>query len=262
MAEAEFGGRTVLVTGAAKGMGASIASAFAAKGASVASMDIDESALRQAVDETAATGGSALAVVGDVARDADAARAVRETVAAFGRLDIVVNNAGIARLGTIDTFTEDDWDAAFGVNVKAQFLLSRHAIPHLREAGGGTIINVASVQAYWSHGGSFAYSASKGASVAFTRALSLDHAREGIRVVGIAPGSVRTPMLYSEAKRMAPDDPEGALASWGKAHPIGRLIEPEEIAKLALFLAGDGASALSGCTVLADGGLVAGNAGW
>jgi NAD(P)-dependent dehydrogenase (short-subunit alcohol dehydrogenase family) len=209
-----------------------------------------------------AAGGQALAVPGDVARDDDAARAVEQTIAAFGRLDIIVNNAGIARLGTIDTFSEADWDAAFGVNVKAQFLLCRHGIPHLRAAGGGTIINIASVQAYWSHGGSFAYSASKAASVAFTRALSLDHAREGIRVVGIAPGSVRTPMLLAEARRMAPDDAEGALDSWGRAHPIGRLIEPEEIAQLALFLAGDGASALSGCTVLADGGLVAGNAGW
>jgi len=255
----DFTGKVALVTGAAKGMGAAIAAAFVQAGGSVGALDPDGEALAATV---AALGERALPIVGDAGRDADAERAVRDTVAAFGGLDVLVNNAGIARLGPIDTFSEADWDAVFDVNVKAQFLTARHAIPRLRERGSGTIVNVASVQAYWSQGGSFAYSASKAASVGFTRALSLDHAREGIRVVGIAPGSVRTPMLLSEAQRMVPEDPEGALRSWAAAHPIGRLIEPEDIARLTLFLCGEGAAALSGATVLADGGLLAGNAGW
>lgn len=260
--EPTFANAVVLVTGGAKGMGQAIAQAFVAGGAAVTIMDTDEAGLERTADGLRAAGGRVLAVTGDVQDSADARAAVTECVEAFGALDILVNNAGIARLGSITAFSEDDWDRIFGVNVKGQFQMCRFAIPHIRRRGGGVIVNVSSVQAYWSQGESFAYSASKAASVAFTRALSLDHAREGIRVVGIAPGSVRTPMLRAEAERMVPDDPDGALQKWGQAHPIKRLMEPEEIAQVVLFLAGPGASAMSGSTVLLDGGILAGAADW
>jgi NAD(P)-dependent dehydrogenase (short-subunit alcohol dehydrogenase family) len=175
---------------------------------------------------------------------------------------VLVNNAGVVRYGFLPTFSEEDWDYVFDINIKAMYRSSRLAIPEMRKRGGGAIINLASVQAYWSHKGAAAYSASKGSVVAFSRALALDHARENIRVVAIAPGSVLTPMLMDSARRENPDDPEAALGVFAESHPIGRLIQPRDIANVAAFLASDKASAMTGGTVLVDGGLVAGTVAW
>ena len=259
---ASFSDKVVLVTGAAKGIGAAVTGAFASAGAAVGAMDVDEVALSRTVDDLDTATGTVLAIPGDVRSADDARRVVARTVEAFGGLDVLVNNAGVARLGPIEKFSEDDWDLVFAVNVKGQFQMCRFALPHLVDRGGGAVVNLSSVQAFWSQSESFAYSASKAASVAFTRALSLDYARHGVRVNGIAPGSVRTPMLVSEAERLAPEDPAGALEGWGRSHPIGRLIEPSEIAEMVLFLASGEAGAVSGATVLADGGLSAGVTGW
>jgi NAD(P)-dependent dehydrogenase (short-subunit alcohol dehydrogenase family) len=188
--------------------------------------------------------------------------AVARLVAEFGGLDVLVNNAGVVRYGFLPKFEEEDWDYVFDINIKAMYRTARVSIPEMRKRGGGAIINLASVQAYYSHQGAVAYSASKGSVVAFSRALALDHAREGIRVCAIAPGSVRTPMLMESARRSNPEDPEAALAVFAESHPIGRLIEPRDIANVAVFLASDKAGAMTGATVLVDGGLVAGTVGW
>jgi NAD(P)-dependent dehydrogenase (short-subunit alcohol dehydrogenase family) len=187
---------------------------------------------------------------------------VERLVADFGGLDVLVNNAGVVRYGFLPTFDEEDWDYVFDINIKAMYRTARVSIPEMRKRGGGAIINLASVQAYWSHKGAAAYSASKGSVVAFSRALALDHAREGIRVCAIAPGSVRTPMLLDAARRSNPEDPDAALEVFAGSHPIGRLIEPRDIANVAVFLASDKAGAMTGATVLVDGGLVAGTVGW
>jgi NAD(P)-dependent dehydrogenase (short-subunit alcohol dehydrogenase family) len=258
-----FDGKVALVTGAALGVGAAIAAALAEEGASVGLIDIDPKAL----DETVATinaagGGQARAFAGDV-RDGDNSRdAIAALVEEFGGLDTLINNAGVVRYGYLPTFSEEDWDYVFDINIKAMYRTAKHAIPEMRKRGGGAIINLASVQAYYSHKGAVAYSASKGSVVAFSRALALDHARQGIRVCAIAPGSVRTPMLWDSALRENPDDPEAALEVFADSHPIGRLIEPRDIANVAVFLASDKAGAMMGATVLVDGGLVAGTVAW
>jgi len=257
-----FDGKVALVTGAALGIGAAIASEFAAEGAAVGLVDVDTEALEGTVAGITAAGGRAIAFPGDV-RDAALARdAVARLASDFGGLDILVNNAGVVRYGFLPNFAEEDWDYVLDINLKAMYQFARVAIPELRKRGGGAIINLASVQAYWSHQGAVAYSASKGGVVAFTRALALDHAREGIRVCAIAPGTVRTPMVMDAAQRANSDDPDAALAQFAGTHPIGRLIEPVDIANVALFLASDKAGAMTGATVLVDGGLVAGTVGW
>ena len=257
-----FTGKVALVTGAAMGVGAAIAEALAREDAAVGLLDVNAEALQATVDGIVANGGRAIACLGDVSKAADAEAAVAQLVDAFGGLDVLVNNAGVVRYGFLPDFPEEDWDYVLDINLKGMYQTARFAIPQMRLRGGGAIVNLASVQAYWSHQAAVAYSASKGGVVAFSRALALDHAREGIRVSAIAPGSVRTPMLLDAARRSNPDDPDSALATFAQTHPIGRLIEPSDIANVALFLASDKAGAMTGATVLVDGGLVAGTVGW
>jgi NAD(P)-dependent dehydrogenase (short-subunit alcohol dehydrogenase family) len=257
-----FEGKAALVTGAAMGLGAAIADALAKEGAGVGLLDIDEPALTATVEGIVAGGGKAVACPGDVSKAEVTERAVNTVVAEYGGLDVLVNNAGVVRYGELPAFSEEDWNFVFDVNLKAMYQTARFAIPQMRARGGGAIVNIASVQAYWSHQGAVAYSASKGGVVAFTRALALDHAREGIRVNAIAPGSVRTPMLLDAAQRSNPEDPDAALAIFAQTHPIGRLIEPEDVANVVVFLASDKAGAMTGATVLVDGGLFSGTVGW
>jgi meso-butanediol dehydrogenase/(S,S)-butanediol dehydrogenase/diacetyl reductase len=258
----DFDGKVALVTGAALGVGAAIATVLAEQGADVGLIDVDPASLEQTVAEINEAGGTARAFPGDVRDGENSRRAVAALVEEFGGLDVLVNNAGVVRYGFLPTFEEEDWDYVFDINLKAMYRAARVAIPEMRKRGGGAIINLASVQAYYSHKGAVAYSASKGGVVAFSRALALDHAREGIRVCAIAPGSVRTPMLLDSARRSNPEDPDAALAVFAESHPIGRLIEPRDIANVAAFLASNKAGAMTGATVLVDGGLIAGTVAW
>ena len=175
---------------------------------------------------------------------------------------MLVNNAGVARYGDLSRFSEEDWDYVLDINLKGAFLTSHFAIPEFRKSGKGAIVNIASVQAYWSHQGAVAYSASKGSIVAFTRALALDHAREGIRVNAGSPGSVLTPMLRHSASLSDPDNPDAALEQFAQTHPIGRLIQPEDVENVVLFLASDKAGVVTGITLPVDGGLLAGIVSW
>lgn len=254
----EFAGKTALVTGAGAGIGAAVAHALAAAGARVGVLDADPAAAEATAAAVTAAGGEALALGADVRVEAEVARAVEALAGAFDGIDVLANVAGVVRYGAAPDFSEEDWDYVIDVNLKGPFLTARHVVPHLRARGGGTIVNTASVQAFASQRTVAAYSASKGGVVSMTRTLALDHAREGIRVNAIAPGSVRTPMLRDAAERFGPDDPESTMAGWGKLHPIGRLIEPEEVAEAVLFLAGPRSGAITGTTLLIDGGLSAG----
>jgi len=257
-----FDSKVVLVTGAAMGLGAAIGHAFAGAGASVGLLDIDEHGLAATARAIEQEGGSAVSIVGTVSSAADAGRAVQTVAERFGGLDVLVSNAGVVRYGAIPDFPEEDWDFVLNTNLKGMYQMARAAIPELRRRGGGAVVNVASVQAYWSHQGAVAYSASKGGIVAFTRSLALDHAHERIRVNAVAPGTVLTPMVRDAAQRANPEDPEAALAEFARTHPIRRLIMPEEVAAVVLFLASGGASAMTGATVPVDGGLLAGNTSW
>jgi NAD(P)-dependent dehydrogenase (short-subunit alcohol dehydrogenase family) len=176
-------------------------------------------------------------------------------VDAFGGLDVLVNNAGVVRYGELPDLSEEDWDLMLDTNLKGPYLMAKHAIPVMRERGGGAIVNLASVQAVVSQPLVAAYAASKGGVVSLTRTMAIDHAKDGIRVNCVLPGSVRTPMLRYGADLFEPSDPEAAIESWGRNHLIDRVIEPEEVARVILFLASEDAAVVTGAPHFVDGGL-------
>lgn len=257
-----FDGRAVLVTGGALGIGRGIAESFVAAGAWVAIADIDGAAAAEALIGIPAAGqghGRVIATTGDVSVAADAERMVVETVAAFGRLDVLVNNAGIAPLewyGRVEDISEATWDRTIDVNLKGMFLMSRAALPHIRAAGGGTIVNIASVQGLQSMPRVAAYAASKGGVLALTRAMAMDHAHEGIRVVAICPGTVDSAMVRAIARAEGGDE-EANVRRYGAAHPLGRIGTPADIGSAAVFLASDAASFITGEHLNVDGGFMA-----
>jgi NAD(P)-dependent dehydrogenase (short-subunit alcohol dehydrogenase family) len=177
--------------------------------------------------------------------------------ARHGRLSVLVNSAGIQRYGTAETTPVEVWDAVLNVNVRSMFLAVKHAVPLMRASGGGAIINVASVQATATQRDVVAYTASKGAIVAMTRAMAVDHAADGIRVNSVSPGSVDTPMLRRSARDASPEDPDAVIAHWGSAHPLGRVGQPAEIADAILFLASPLSAFVTGAELRVDGGLLA-----
>jgi NAD(P)-dependent dehydrogenase (short-subunit alcohol dehydrogenase family) len=256
----EFTGKGVLVTGGALGIGKGIAEGFAAEGANVAIADVNRDAAAAAVAEIGARGGGqAVSTIGDVSSAADAARMVAEAVAALGRLDVLVNNAGIQPMTwyhRIEDLAEDRWDRILGVNLKGVFLMSKHAIPEIRKQGGGAIVNMASVQGLQSMPGVPAYAASKGGVLSLTRNMALDYARENIRVTAICPGTIDSDMVRTSA-RAEGGDLEANLRRYGAFHPIGRIGHPQDIANAALFLASEKASFITGEYLCVDGGFMA-----
>jgi NAD(P)-dependent dehydrogenase (short-subunit alcohol dehydrogenase family) len=255
----EFDGRVALVTGGALGIGRGIVEGFAAAGAAVAIADVNADAARALAAELDRAGHRAIASVGDVADAGDAQRMVAETVAAFGRLDVLVNNAGIMPRDwyrRIEETPEEVWDRILAVNLKGIFLLSKAAIPEIRRVGGGAIVNIASVQGLQSSPRVPAYAASKGAVLSLTRQMALDYAAENIRVVAICPGTIDTEMVRAGARSEAGDVDE-AVRRLGALHPLGRIGRPEDIANAAVFLASDRASFITGEHLNVDGGFMA-----
>ncbi len=246
--------RVAVVTGAAKGIGAGIVERFVDAGAAVAAFDIDGPALSTLVDGMCSR-GRLVALVGDVTIEQDVISAVAKTVETYGRLDIVVNNAGIELAGAIPDYTSDQWDRQLGVNLKGAFLFAKHTIPHLR-LRRGVILNVSSVHAFVSYPGNAAYDASKAGLIALTRTLALEHGRDGIRVNAICPGYIDTPM--TEAWLATVPDRDAAMRQVLAVHPLGRIGTPGDIAEAALFLASDAASFISGTYLVVDGALTAG----
>jgi meso-butanediol dehydrogenase/(S,S)-butanediol dehydrogenase/diacetyl reductase len=241
--------RVVLVTGAAAGIGFGVASRFAEAGAAVAVFDIDGPAAQRA----AAALPRAIAIQGDVASEADTRAAVARTLAAFGRLDTLVNNAGIELNGTVTEMPPEAWDRQMAVNLRGVFLFSRAAIPAMRGAGGGSIVNIASVHAFVSWPRCPAYDATKAGLIGLTRAMALDHGRDGIRVNAICPGYIDTPMLGRWFNTL--DDCETERRNVLAAHPVGRMGTPRDIAEAVLFLASDAASFITGASLVVDGGM-------
>jgi NAD(P)-dependent dehydrogenase (short-subunit alcohol dehydrogenase family) len=252
-----FADRVALVTGAGAGIGAATARMLAAEGAAVGVADLRLDAARATAHAIAAAGGRAHPVALDVRRQDEARTAVDSVVAELGGLDVLVNNAGIVIYGELPDLSEDDWDAQLETNLKGPYNLSKFAVPVMRGRGGGAIVNLSSAQALASQPLVAAYSASKAGVVALTKTMAIDHGKDGIRVNCVLPGSVRTPMLRQGADLFEPDDPEAAMEAWGRVHPLGRVIEPEEVAAVILFLASDDAAAVTGGAYLADGGLAA-----
>ena len=254
MAE-RFAGKVAIVTGAGAGIGRATAEAFAAEGAAVVAADWDEPAAQAVVAEITADGGRALAVHADVSQDGDAARIAAATRDAFGGIDILFNNAAIQTYGSVWELPEEAWDRTIGVNLKSIYLVSRHCIPVMMEGGGGSIINTASVQGLASQRNVAAYAAAKGGVISLTRNMALDLGGHNIRVNSVCPGAIDTPLLRwaSDLFGGEADDTD----DMGAMHALGRVGQPEEVAKIVLFLASDDASFCTGGAYLVDGGLLA-----
>ena len=248
-----FDEKVVLVTGGAKGIGRATAEAFSREGASVVIADIDDVAGAM----VAAALPRARYVHTDVARITDAERAVRQTVDAFGGLDILFSNAGIQVYGKIEDVTEEHVERAMGINFKGHVWMCKYAVPQMRARGGGAIVCTSSIQALATQTMVPVYAASKAATLALVKGIAMDYALENIRVNAILPASVDTPMLRNAAKAISPDGADELIAQWGRMHPIGRVITMDEVARLVLFLCSDDAAAITGGEYVIDGGLMA-----
>ena len=252
-----FSGRVVIVTGAGSGIGRAASLRFAAEGASVGVVDVRLDAAEETVGKIQAEGGTALAVQADVTDAAQVEAAVSAVLDAFGRLDVLYNNAGVGSTGSVAVAEEADWDRCLDVNAKSTFLCSRAAVPHLEAAGGGAIVNQGSVAALVGVPNFAAYCAAKGAVVALTRSMAVDLAPKGIRVNVLCPGTVLTPLMEDLIRARGDGDLEAGLAATVVKYPLGRLGTPEEVAAGAVFLASDDASWMTGSVLTPDGGMTA-----
>ena len=241
--------KVAIVTGGGSGIGEATSLRFSQEGAAVIVADMRLRKAEAVAKQINEQGGHALAIEVDVSIPESVATLVERTVAEYGQLDVMFNNAGTLRPGTVIELDVDDWDLVMGVNVRSVYLGGKFAIPAMLNSGGGSIINTASISGLHGDGGAVAYAASKAAVINLTRAMSTDHAADGIRVNAICPGTIETPPVM----RMM-EDPV-ALETNMRAHAIGRLGRPEEIASAALWLASDESSFVSGEAIVVDGGL-------
>jgi NAD(P)-dependent dehydrogenase (short-subunit alcohol dehydrogenase family) len=251
--------RVAIVTGGASGIGAASARLFAAEGARVALVDQDEVGLKKVASEIEAAHGNkdgvAITIAADVSSDAKARAGVAQVMEKWGRIDVLLTAAGASTGGTVDTIEEAAWDRTFAINVKGTYLWIHYAIVPMIAAKSGAIVTIGSQLAQSSPGKNAAYVASKGAIASFTKTIAVDHALQGIRVNALMPGVIDTPMPAKSLKRYA--DPEAMKAYWKQRHPMGRIGQPEEVAKAALFLASDDSSFVTGTLLFVDGGWTA-----
>ena len=246
--------KTALITGGASGIGRAIAQLFLEQGARVVVSDINAGALDTAVKELAEF-GAVSGVAGDVRSMADAGQMVQAAIDHYGSLDVLVCNAGITSVMPIEELSEDEWDSVLTTNVKGMFTLVKHAVPHMKTQGGGTIVTLGSEMGMVAVPESPAYNASKGAVIMFTKSIAIDLIRYNIRVNSLCPGITRTPLLQAEVDNSL--DPEKTAAEQAAWAPIRRVADPREIAQGALFLAsGESSFAVGSCLVL-DGGYTA-----
>ena len=238
--------KIAVITGSGLGLGEAMALLFSREGAKIVVFDINETAGRETVGQIREQGGEAIFVHGDVSNPDDATRLIHDAVDAYGRVDVLVNNAGVHVDENVPDTTEAEWDHVLGVNLKGIFLCSKAAIPQMRRQGGGNIICISSISGLIGQVNQAAYNASKHGIIGLVRCMAYDHAGENIRVNAICPGVMNTPLVASA--------PEEHIAPYRKANLLERFAEPIEVANAALFLASDESSHVTGSAMVVDGG--------
>ncbi len=254
--------KVAIVTGAASGIGKATAVLFGQEGAKVTCADLDGAGAERVARQIVDAGGQAAATLADVSREADVARMVGETVARWGRLDFLFNNAGVEFGMPVTQVPEEEWDRLIDVNLKGVFLGCKHAIPEMVKNGGGAIVNTASLAGLRGVAFLSTYCASKGGVVLLTKSLAAEWAAQGVRINAVCPGVIRTPMAQravAMAASMGETSEEETWARMGAAHPLGRVGEAEEVARAVLFLVSEEASFITGVALPVDGGLEAGS---
>jgi NAD(P)-dependent dehydrogenase (short-subunit alcohol dehydrogenase family) len=245
--------RVVLVTGGGYGIGRGIVQEFASHHEAVVIADLNDERGTLLESSIRVSGGQALFVHADVRVEAQIQALIERTIGAFGRIDVLCNNAGIERYRRPEEYTLDDWNDISETNLRGAFLCTKYAHPFLKERCG-CIIHISSVQAFANEGRISAYAATKAGLLGLTRSMALDFASEGIRVNAICPGAIQTGMMEAFLDREA--DPEEAVQTLGRSIPLGRVGQPADIARVAYFLASPAASYMTGATLIVDGGLL------
>lgn len=244
-----FEGKVVVVTGAASGIGAATAKLFAREGGRIAAADL--TAPSDTVAAIRAIGGQAIGVQGDMSSGTTAERLVAETLAAYGQIDVLINNAGIVGVAaSVEDVSEAEWDRMFAVNVRSSFLCTKAALPHLRKSSGSCILFTSSIAGLEGNMGLTPYAATKAAVINMARSLTLDHAHEGIRVNVVCPGATDTAMLRSVPI---------PIEVFASGLPLGRVVAPEEVAEAFAYLASPAARSITGHVLVIDGGYTAGD---
>ncbi len=248
----ELKDKVALVTGAASGIGAAVAAAFAREGAHVFMVDVDKKGGRALEEKLKAAGYDVYFIKGDVSKAADTDTVFEAVSRRHGRLDVLVNNAGMAYRGTLEELTEQQWDRQIDINLKSVYLYCHRAIPMMKRNGGGVILNTGSCTSLVGVPDYAAYVGSKSGMLGLTRAMALDHAADGIRVNIICPSGIVTPLMDRQFA-VDPGEKERVLS----LHPIARMATPEEVAELYVFLASDKGSFYTGTAFPVDGGYTA-----
>ncbi|OXM84213.1 SDR family NAD(P)-dependent oxidoreductase [Paenibacillus rigui] len=249
--------KIILITGSGSGIGKATALLFASEGATVVVNDLSVEKGEETVEEIKQAGGSALFVQADVTDPDSVKSMVDQIIAAYGRIDVLFNNAGISGVGAIHEVEPEDWDRVIKVNIRGVFLPSKYVLPHMMERREGSIINMSSCIAEIGLGRRASYSATKGAVLSLTKSMQVDYAPYQIRVNALLPGTIMTPFVENYL-RNSYDDPEAAINSLKKRQLSGDLGRPEDVAKAALFLASDESKFMMGSPLYIDGGVVFG----
>jgi NAD(P)-dependent dehydrogenase (short-subunit alcohol dehydrogenase family) len=227
---------------------------FVRENAAVALVDVDENAGRRSCEQLGELGGNIKFFHLDVSKRSQVETGVAQIVAEFGQIDILVNNAGIQRYASVTECSEEEWDEVIGVNLKGAFLMAKYVIPHMIKFGGGAIVNTGSVQSISAHRNSVHYVVSKHGLLGLTRSIALDYGEQNVRANCVLAGAIDTPLMRKDIS--ADPNPVNALEACNRMQIRGRMGEPEEVARVIVFLASDQASFMTGSAVVVDGGLL------